>query len=86
MASTAVHMPDVARHNFNSMKPDMEQLAKFESKVHRLVDKQEAKEMALEVEPIINVMGSTAGAGSGCVPYARPTLSQSGSPHQSQLP
>ena len=65
MVATAVHVPDAARHNFHSMKPNLEQLAKFESKVHQLVDKQEAKEMALETEPIINVMGSTAGAGSG---------------------
>lgn len=71
MRATKVHMPESARQNFHMMKPDIEQLAKFEAKVHQLVEKQEAKEMALETEPIINVMGSTAGAGSGYISSMR---------------
>lgn len=53
------------KQNFNGFNPDMEQLATFERKVQQLAEKQEAKESELEVVPIINVMGSTAGAGSG---------------------
>jgi hypothetical protein len=54
-----------AKQNFKSFQPDLEQLAKFEDKVQQLAERQEAKESELEVVPIINVMGSTAGAGSG---------------------
>lgn len=60
-----VHMPQAAQQNFNSMKPDFDQLAKFEEKTERLKDRIEDREHGLETEEVINVMGSTAGAGSG---------------------
>ena len=58
-------MSDAARKNFSSMNASVEQLEKFEEKAHRLAERQEAKQHELQVEPVINVMGSTAGAGSG---------------------
>ena len=63
--ATKVDMPEAARKHFDGMTANFEELEKFERKVHKLVERQEAKEHELEVEPIINVMGSTAGAGSG---------------------
>ena len=68
------------------MKPDFAQLEKFEEKVERLVERLEDREHGLEVEEVINVMGSTAGAGSGCadtkdrntVHTKLPTLANSG--------
>ena len=64
-SATAVPVAAAARRNFSSFQPDMEQLEKFEEKVHRHVERQEMKESELETEAVINVMGSTAGAGSG---------------------
>ena len=60
-----VPVPQAAKRDFNALQPDFDQLANFEKKVHQLAERQEAKESELEVAPIINVMGSTAGAGSG---------------------
>ena len=57
--------------NFNAMKPNFKELAKFEEQTERLVDRLEQRENRLEVEEVINVMGSTAGAGSGCGPSHR---------------
>ena len=54
------------QENFNAMKPNFKELAKFEEQTERLVDRLEHRESRLEVEEVINVMGSTAGAGSGC--------------------
>lgn len=64
-SATAVPVAAAARRNFSSFQPDMEQLEKFEEKVHRHVERQEMRESELETEAVINVMGSTAGAGSG---------------------
>jgi hypothetical protein len=41
------------------------QLVSFEAKVQRLAERQQDKEEELVVDPVLNVMGSTAGAGSG---------------------
>ena len=57
--------------NFNAMKPNFKELEKFEEQTERLVDRLEQRENRLEVEEVINVMGSTAGAGSGCGPSHR---------------
>lgn len=61
----SVPVPQAAKQNFNQLQPDFQQLEKFETKVQQLAERQEARESELEVAPIINVMGSTAGAGSG---------------------
>ncbi|KAL1519610.1 hypothetical protein AB1Y20_023123 [Prymnesium parvum] len=63
--ASKVDVGDTARKSFMAMKADIEQLEKFERKAHQLVERQEAKEHELVIDPIINVMGSTAGAGSG---------------------
>lgn len=63
----AVPVSQQQQQNFKSMRPDFAELASFESKVQRLAERQEAKEQELEVDQFFNVMGSTAGAGSGCV-------------------
>lgn len=47
------------------MAPDFSQLAKHEDRMQQLAERREAREHELEVIPCINVMGSTAGAGSG---------------------
>ena len=59
------------QENFSAMKPNFKELAKFEEQTERLVDRLEQRENRLEVEEVINVMGSTAGAGSGCGPSHR---------------
>lgn len=61
----AVNTTMAMRQGFSSMTPDFDQLATFEVRAQRMAERQEAKETELEVEPVINVMGSTAGAGSG---------------------
>ena len=61
-----VFMKKESQDKFNQMQPNFGELAKFEDKVERLVDRLEQRENGLEVEEVINVMGSTAGAGSGC--------------------
>ena len=60
-----VPVAQAASRSFNSFVPDFEQLAKYEDKAQRLAERQEDREHELEVVPVINVMGSTAGAGSG---------------------
>ena len=64
-SATSVPVNVNARRNFSSFQPDMAQLEKFEERVHRHVERQEMKANELETEAVINVMGSTAGAGSG---------------------
>eukprot|EP00908_Phaeocystis_cordata_P024368 Transcript_6828.p3 GENE.Transcript_6828~~Transcript_6828.p3 ORF type:complete len:198 (-),score=66.89 Transcript_6828:1852-2385(-) len=60
-----VHMPKAAQDTFNAMKPDFAALEKFEQKREQVIDRLTERENGLEVEEVINVMGSTAGAGSG---------------------
>lgn len=62
---TRIEMPAAASRNFSAGIVDYDQLEKFETRAQRLAERQEAKEHELEVVPVINVMGSTAGAGSG---------------------
>ena len=64
-SSSSVTMPADANRNFNTLNPNFDQLAAFEKKVQQLAQRKEDKEHELEVDPVINVMGSTAGAGSG---------------------
>jgi hypothetical protein len=61
----SVHMPLEAKKQMSAMTADLDALATFERKVQQLAQRQEEKEEALAVDPVINVMGSTAGAGSG---------------------
>ena len=65
-AQRTVAVSQASSRSFNSFVPDFEQLAKYEQKAQQLAERQEDREHELEVEPVINVMGSTAGAGSGC--------------------
>ena len=65
MSAREVYVKPEAKRSFSSMQPNFDQLSNFETKAQRLAERQEAKETELEVEPVINVMGSTAGAGSG---------------------
>lgn len=58
-------MGRAARQSFHTMQPDFEALATFEHKLEQLEEKRQAKEKRLHTEAVINVMGSTAGAGSG---------------------
>ena len=44
--------------------PDFDQLASFERKVEKKADQLDARQNGLAVEETVNVMGSTAGAGS----------------------
>lgn len=53
------------KRKFTDFVPDFDALAKFEGKAQKLAERQEEREHALDVVPVINVMGSTAGAGSG---------------------
>jgi len=69
-----VPMPKAATDSFNAMKPDFEALAKFEQKKERIEEKREVRANQLQTDSVINVMGSTAGAGSGCAPAARRLL------------
>jgi hypothetical protein len=64
----SVPMPKVAKDDFYAMKPDFEALSKFEAKVERFEEKRQAQQNRLQTDTVINVMGSTAGAGSGCAP------------------
>ena len=58
-----VQMKKDAQDSFNAMQPNFKELERFEEKAERLVDRLEQRENGLEVEEVINVMGSTAGAG-----------------------
>ena len=58
-------MPLEAKNQMSALTADLDALATFERKVQQLAQRQEEKEEALAVDPVINVMGSTAGAGSG---------------------
>mmetsp|Transcript_2356 Transcript_2356/g.3958 ORF Transcript_2356/g.3958 Transcript_2356/m.3958 type:complete len:172 (+) Transcript_2356:14-529(+) len=60
-----IPMPEAACKSFKEMKPDFAALEKFEAKLHRTIEHREARANQLETAPVINVMGSTAGAGSG---------------------
>ena len=51
--------------SFNTFVPDFDQLASFERKVEKKADQLDARQNGLAVEETVNVMGSTAGAGSG---------------------
>lgn len=53
------------KQKFTNFQPDFDALAHHEKKVQRLADRQTEREEALEIVPVINVMGSTAGSGSG---------------------
>ena len=61
----AVPVSQQQKQHFSSMVPNFDELASFETKVQRLAERQDAKEEELEVDQFFNVMGSTAGAGSG---------------------
>jgi len=65
MKQTTVPVKPEEKQNFKGFVPDFDALAKFEDKVQKLAERQEDREQQLEVVPVINVMGSTAGAGSG---------------------
>ena len=60
-----------AQDKFNAMQPNFKELERFEEKAERLVDRLEQRENGLETDEVINVMGSTAGAGSGCAAATR---------------
>ena len=60
-----VYTKQADKRDFSSFNPDFESLQTFERKAQQLAEKQEARENGLEVVPVINVMGSTAGSGSG---------------------
>jgi len=64
-AQHTVPVSQAVKQKFNALQPDFDHLATFEKKVQQLAERQDAKESELEVAPIINVLGSTAGAGSG---------------------
>ena len=55
----------MAAKSFNTFVPDFDQLASFERKVEKKTDQLDARQNGLSVEETVNVMGSTAGAGSG---------------------
>jgi len=60
-----IPMSQEARRSFSAMKPDFAALQKFEDKAERHHERYARKGDQLETAPVINVMGSTAGAGSG---------------------
>ena len=60
-----VAVPQAQASNFARMQPNFDELASFEDKVQRLADRQQDKAEQPEVEQFLNVMGSTAGSGSG---------------------
>ena len=62
---TEIPMPKAARDSFNSMQPNFNALAKFEKKLDRFTQRMEDKDSGVKTEAIVNVMSSTAGAGSG---------------------
>jgi len=63
--TNTVEISEKSKRSFDAMQPDFKQLEAFENKVHRKVGREEASENKVETEAVLNVMGSTAGAGSG---------------------
>ena len=62
-----VAVPQAQARNFASMKPNFDELSKFEDKVQRLAERQEDRDQQPEVEQFLDKVRSTAGAGSGYV-------------------
>eukprot|EP00310_Coccolithus_braarudii_P015792 CAMPEP_0183350880 /NCGR_PEP_ID=MMETSP0164_2-20130417/21627_1 /TAXON_ID=221442 /ORGANISM="Coccolithus pelagicus ssp braarudi, Strain PLY182g" /LENGTH=185 /DNA_ID=CAMNT_0025522899 /DNA_START=18 /DNA_END=575 /DNA_ORIENTATION=+ len=60
-----IPMPQDTRRSFSAMEPDFAALQKFEAKVEKKLARNEVNQNKVETEAVINVMGSTAGAGSG---------------------
>lgn len=62
---TILPMSKKSSDSFHGFQPDMAALEKHETKIQTFVERAEQKANAIDIEPVINVMGSTAGAGSG---------------------